>query len=193
MTITTIPVGELATNCYLLQKDDASPVVLIDPGADPESILRAVHGRPVAAILLTHGHFDHIGAVDALPEAPLYIHELDAEMLMDGRKNGAYSLGFEGLCRRKAIPVREGDTFTPGGIVFTVLHTPGHTRGSVTYQTEDALFTGDTLFHRGYGRTDLYGGSYADIRVSLRRLLSLPPALRFYPGHGPSATLEQER
>ena len=185
LNIQTIPVGLLATQCYIVSLPSRSDCLVIDPGAEPERIREAMAGKHLAAILLTHGHFDHIGAVRSLKTAgvPLYIHALDAPMLADPHLN---------LCGmiRQAITapaadhlLHEGDTVQAAGITLTVLHTPGHTPGSVCYQAGDVLFTGDTLFHGGCGRTDFLGGSDVEMQASLTRLAPLAHACTIYPGH----------
>lgn len=194
MIIRTVPVGELQVNCCLISRNETSPLLLVDPGAEAEKLLREINGRPVAAILLTHGHFDHIGALYAFPDVPVYLHPLDAEMLSDPEKNGSRGMGGLGVSvRREIVPVEDGRTISLAGIDVTVWHTPGHSPGSVCYLTEECLFTGDTLFHRGYGRTDLFGGSFRDLRESLRRILYSGLELPFIPGHGRGALLSDER
>ena len=193
MLIKTLPVGPLQANCYILKKDETSPAVIIDPGAEGERILSALCGIPPAAILLTHGHFDHTGALSAFPDAETVIHETDAGMLTDPQRNAGALFG-DTLPRRPATrTVKEGDVLSYGGLEITVLHTPGHTPGSVCYSAEGCLFTGDTLFHRGYGRTDLPGGSVKDLIASLRRLLHTEGDPAFYPGHGEGAHISDER
>ena len=187
MEIRTLSVGMLGTQCYLLRAEDgAKGCVVIDPGAEPERILKAA--GEVEAILLTHGHFDHIGAVrqilEAFPQAQLLIHPLDAPMLGDPGLNAGMGL----LNRSITAPeptgfVREGESFSIAGIPFSVLHTPGHTPGSVCFRTGEDLFTGDTLFEHGWGRTDLPGGNNAEMMRSLRRLLPLAKKYRVHPGH----------
>ena len=193
MIIDRVPVGDLSENCYILSRDELSAAVLIDPGEESEKIRAALGKRPVEAILLTHGHFDHIGALDDFPDVPVYIHPQDAEMLPDPQKNGSASMGYWTHVARETLPAEDGDTFTLAGIGFTVWHTPGHSRGSVCYRAENSLFTGDTLFHRGFGRCDLYGGDFHALRLSLRRILTCPEDLPFYPGHGDGNTLSNER
>ena len=194
MIIRTVPVGELQVNCCLISRDEASPLLVVDPGAEAEKLLKEINGRPVAAILLTHGHFDHIGALDAFPDVPVYMHPLDAEMLSDPEKNGSRGMGgCEVIVCRETLPAEEGMTISLAGIDVTVWHTPGHSPGSVCYLTKECIFTGDTLFHRGYGRTDLFGGSFRDIRTSLKRILFSGLDLPFIPGHGEGALLSDEK
>ena len=189
MRIQTIPVGELQTNCYVLSQDKRDDALLIDPGDEADKIILALNGKKVAAVLLTHGHYDHTGALYAFSEAPIYIHQMDSVMLEDAH----YSIGsyMGDLHKRPAATdfLSEGQTLNLAGITLDVLHTPGHTRGCVCFKIGDDLFTGDTLFDGDYGRTDLPGGSEEQMRVSLRRLLSLH-GCRFYPGHGPGNVIK---
>ena len=194
MQITTVTVGPVATLCYLLSREGAEDCLVIDPGDEPGRILRAAAGKRIAAILLTHGHFDHIGAVNELLEkdTPLLIHELDAPMLTSPVLNASRQLLRQdvSVCtvRKDGSPLRpnllrEGSRLSLAGLEIEVLHTPGHTPGSVCYRVEDALFTGDTLFEHGWGRTDLPGGNEHDLFASLRRLMPMTKTLPFYPGH----------
>ena len=185
LDILTIPVGQLATQCYLVSLPDRDDCIVIDPGAEPERIRAVLQKKRLAAILLTHGHFDHIGAVSALMDAdtPLYIHALDAPMLADPKLNLCRMIGQTITAPPANHLLQEGDLVQAAGITLTVLHTPGHTPGSVCYRVGDALFTGDTLFHLGCGRTDFPGGSEADMRRSLARLASLARECTIYPGH----------
>lgn len=184
MYIQTLPLGDLQTNCYLISKEESGPLVVIDPGGDADMIVQAIAGREVAAVLLTHGHFDHTGALHAFSEVPIYIHSLDKPMLTDSH----FSFGsFAGDHRPRPDAshlVAEGDVLHLAGLEIKVLHTPGHTRGSVCYQVGEELFTGDTLFKGDYGRTDLPGGSEEQMRASLRRLFTLSGS-KVHPGHGP--------
>ena len=173
MTVLPIPVGQLQTNCYLVytQPDQA---VLIDPGDEAMRILAVVreHGATVRAILLTHAHFDHMMAaqeVSASLAAPLYAPAGDSEALTDGVRNLSALMGGR-TCHVKADHLlSEGDHVAVGDITFQVLHTPGHTPGSVCYDVPEAgvLFSGDTLFYHSYGRTDFPGGSERDMAASL--------------------------
>ena len=181
-----LSVGIIGTRCYLVGAENRPDCVVIDPGAEANRIRAAAEGRAIAAILLTHGHFDHIGAVEKLmgPETRLVIHEKDREMLTDPTLNASLAL----LARPLAAPeptdlVREGDVLQLAGLEIHVLHTPGHTPGSVCYQIGNRLFTGDTLFDHGWGRTDLPGGNEKQIFDSLRRLMPLTKTLQIYPGH----------
>lgn len=187
----SLSVGELSTCCYIVwddadKSDEAGATcVVIDPGAEPERIREACEGRRIEAILLTHGHFDHIGAVAELAKngVEIVIHRDDAPMLTDTRLNASWLVGWSITAPAATRTVREGEEITYAGVTFTVLHTPGHTPGSVCYRAGEKLFTGDTLFHFGYGRTDLPGGSMAQLAESLRRLQTMARECEVYPGH----------
>ena len=191
--ISSVTVGLLGTNCYIVSGVSAREAVIIDPGADAERIRAALEGRRVAAVLLTHGHFDHTGALMGFPGAPVYLHPLDAPMLSDPYLSVAQLVHDRKPRPTATEPVEEGTRLTLAGLTFQVLHTPGHTPGGVTYMVGDALFTGDTLFQGSYGRTDFPGGSWETERASIQRLLALPGNYTVYPGHGPETTLAAER
>ncbi len=179
-----LTVGALSTCCYIVGDDASAGCVVIDPGAEPERIRRACDGRRIEAILLTHGHFDHIGGVAALADgAEIVIHRDDAPMLTDPALNAGWLVGRQVTAPQATRTVREGDTLTFAGVTFTVLHTPGHTPGGVCYQAGEWLFTGDTLFAHGYGRVDLPGGSMSQLADSLRRLQPLARQYEIFPGH----------
>ncbi len=197
MKVEVLPVGEIGTNCCFVVSESGSTAIL-DPGAQCEKIVRKIeqNGWKPGMILLTHGHFDHIGAVRELKERysiPVYIHSADAEMLDSPEKNGGMSLMGRSITCPWDKTVEDGANISLDELEFTVIHTPGHTKGSVCYQVKDLIFSGDTLFCGGMGRTDLYGGSYSELSASLKKLANLEGDFQVYPGHGPSTTLEQER
>lgn len=186
MWMREVTVGLVSTQCYLVGQENRKDCIVIDPGDEAERIRKAAEGRKIAAILLTHGHFDHIGAIGELMEADtrLFIHPLDRDMLKDSALNaGQWMLHREVKAPDATDLVREGDTLEAAGLTIRVLHTPGHTRGSVCYQIENELFTGDTLFEHGWGRTDLPGGDEHDMVMSLRRLIPLAQKMPIHPGH----------
>ena len=188
LNIHTMPLGAYQTNCYLLWQDGQDGCLVIDPGYEPERVLQQADrlGKQIEAILLTHGHFDHVGGVRQLAadtDCNVYLCQQDLSMPQQMTAGPLYYTHTYG----------EGDTLTLAGITLQVLHTPGHTPGSVCLMAEDALFSGDTLFEGSCGRTDLPGGDTATILASLARLRQLPGDYRVFPGHGPATTLSEER
>lgn len=192
MLIQSMPVSDYATNCYLFGDEEAKVCALVDPGGEAPALRKMVEasGLTLSMILLTHGHSDHVDAVPALrafyPTVPVYVHPVDyavqgkpAMYQMDPLPNVSF--------------YHEGDTLPLGGLTIQVLHTPGHTPGSVTLKVGDVLFTGDTLFRGSMGRTDFPGGSYEDIMASLKKLADLPGDYQVCPGHEGRSTLETER
>ncbi|MBR4016915.1 MAG: MBL fold metallo-hydrolase [Oscillospiraceae bacterium] len=183
-----LPLGAYQTNCYLVWDDASSQCIVIDPGYTPEKVLAEAEklGKSVAAVLLTHGHFDHVGGVKGIADktgCPVYLHEKELS-LPEEMTAGP-------LCYTHTYG--QGDTLSLAGLTIEVLHTPGHTPGSVCLQAEDSLFTGDTLFMDSCGRTDFPGGSMAEMFRSLQRLAALEGDFAVYPGHGPATKLSQER
>jgi glyoxylase-like metal-dependent hydrolase (beta-lactamase superfamily II) len=197
MFIKRLTVGEFATNCYLVGCEEKSEALVMDPGAEAGKILAelALCGWELKKVVLTHAHFDHFGAaaeILAQYNVPLLIGEADGRGLEDPGLNLA---GFFGDCKQSLKAdelLAEGQKVEIGALEFTVLHTPGHTPGSICLLGGDVLFTGDTLFAGSCGRTDLPGGSMSMLQESLRRLASLPENLQVLPGHGPSSTIGQE-
>lgn len=189
-----LPVGALQANAYILYQEGREDALVVDPGAEPEAIREKLGGRTLAGILLTHGHADHIGAVAALrgPDTPVYIHRLDAPMLTDPALSLSKFVGVPGD-QGVADVLLDAGPLEVAGIALEVLHTPGHTPGSVCYRCGDDLFTGDTLFQAGYGRTDFPGGDVRAIARSIRDLLALDEGIRVHPGHGAQTTIGAER
>ena len=191
MLVKTLPVGMLDTNCYIVTDEGTRKCAIIDPGADSNAILDYIESNKLvpAAIFLTHGHFDHYMALDAVADetgAPVYINKLDANT--SGQRD-PHKLNGDGRLNWYA----EGDVIEIGDLEITVLETPGHSPGSVTLMCESALFTGDTLFRDSCGRTDLGGGNMEILLKSLRRLSALEDDYEVYPGHAESSTLSRER
>ena len=187
--IQTLVLGPLETNCYLVSLPGSNDVAVIDPGDDIPALQRALAGKTVAGVLITHAHYDHILGLPALKDCPIYVHEADAPAMTNAQYNCAPE-ATPTPCVPATHTVQDGDVISLAGIDFTVLHTPGHTLGGVCYQVNDTLFTGDTLFAHGYGRTDLYGGSFSQLMRSLRRLLRMN--VHVYPGHGEDAVFSRE-
>ena len=185
MNIQKLTLGLYQTNTYILSNDTEAAV--IDPGYEPDIILDALEGKELKAILLTHGHFDHVGAVKELVAetgCKVYIHAADLSlppMITAGQLYYTHTYA-------------EGDTVCPiEGAALHVLHTPGHTPGSVCLLLGDQMFSGDTLFEGSCGRMDLPGGDQLQMHQSLNRLVSLQADYHIHPGHGGSTTLSAEK
>jgi len=191
--------GLIQENCYIVQAEGRDECVVVDPGDEYPKLKAAIGIRRVGAVLLTHGHFDHIMAAGEMARdfgAPVYVGAADIEMLGDAEKSG-YA-GMLGLARADwpaidATPF--GEALSVCGMDFTVLPTPGHSQGSACLYLKDeaVLFSGDTLFRAGYGRLDLYGGNMRSMIESLKQLFALPEAVKVYPGHGDATTIGEER
>lgn len=194
--VETLPLGAYQTNCYLVWEENSHTCVVIDPGYSPEVVLEkaARAGKTIQAVLLTHGHFDHVGGVRKLVEktgCALWMHERDWSQVKNPITAQMYPLANCDFCEVSFF--EEGEVLTLAGTKFRVYETPGHTWGSVCFAAEGALFTGDTLFAGSCGRTDLPGGDWATIQESLQRLAQLETNAAVYPGHGEATSLDAER
>ena len=198
--IRSLTVGIVATNCYLVWNKATREGVLIDPGDEAERICSAIaeERANLKAILLTHGHFDHILVAEELKEkydVPLYASKEEKEMLGSSRWN--LSGREEGIEITDYIPLEDGESIELLGKEWKVISTPGHTKGSVCYFVPGDipyLFSGDTLFYESYGRTDLYGGSEEAIKKSIKeKLFTLPDETLVYPGHEEATTIANEK
>ena len=186
MIINELTVGLVQTRCYILSAENSTGCIVIDPGAEAARIRKAAGDKSIEAILLTHGHFDHIGAVRELMETGtmLIIHALDAPMLADPELNaGKGLLGRSVTAPEATDSVKDGDELELAGLKIKVLHTPGHTPGSVCYEIEGEYFTGDTVFDYGWGRTDLPGGNEEQMMASLKRIMPLIREHGLHAGH----------
>lgn len=197
MEIISLSVTGFESNCFIVH--NGTDAFVIDPSTSEQKILWALekNGLSLGGILLTHGHFDHIWKAQELRDktnAPLYVHELDAEMLTDANKNAYRTFTGKYFSIEEAdILLREGDEIALGDEKIKVMHTPGHTKGSVCFDTGDSLITGDTIFAEGFGRYDLYGGNLNDLKSSLSRLSKMAESENrwIYTGHGNTSTLRQ--
>jgi glyoxylase-like metal-dependent hydrolase (beta-lactamase superfamily II) len=197
MQIERLVLGPLQTNCWLVSDDAGGPVIVVDPGGDVDELLRTLGDRNVAAVVLTHGHFDHLGAAAELlqlVDAPLYVHAQDAEGITDAVGTGGALFGFTQTAPPADIRFEDGDKIAAGAIELEFLHTPGHTPGSACLLGEGHLFSGDTLFQLGVGRTDFPGGDARTLKDSIAaKLAPLPDETSVHPGHGPETTIGHER
>ena len=191
MLIKTLPVGDLETNCYVVTNEKTLESVVIDPGDESNTILDYLESNHLTckAIFLTHGHYDHVGAVEAVQE------ETGATVYMNAKDDAKnmHSFHFPFTLPENGRTYDDGDVVSAAGIDFSILSTPGHTPGSVVIRAEDALFTGDTLFRGSCGRTDLDGGGMEDMLQSLRKICSLEGDYEVYPGHMDCSSLIRER
>ena len=201
--MTRLKLGPLETNCWIVSDDHGGPALVVDPAADAPAILEALGRREVEAIVLTHRHFDHIGAVRELIEAthaPLLAHSMDAEALSTSSGTGGALFGFDQTTPRPDRLLEDGDVIEVGRATITVLHTPGHTPGGICLFAQDdsgepaRLFAGDTVFAGSVGRTDLEGGDARALASSVaRKIAPLPESTVVHPGHGPDTTVGRER
>jgi hydroxyacylglutathione hydrolase len=202
LKVNTYPLGPIQTNCYIIS-DESGNCLIMDPGEESGRIINKVKSKELTpvAILLTHAHFDHIGAVDSIRDRyniPVYIHEEEQDWLLDPRLNGSAKYpGLPDIRTGKAdILISDEGMMTVGPFEFEVRYTPGHSPGSVSYIFGPSRFAivGDTLFQHGVGRTDLPGGNTGVLLASIHdKLLSLDDDFIIYPGHGPSTTPEEEK
>ena len=196
MILRNLVVGPFGSNCYIVGSESDRVGIIIDPGADTKHILKEVKelGLDIRYIVLTHGHMDHIGAVKGVKEATgaeVAVHADDARFLRRLSLSTLYNHSFP------ASPDRllgDGDSIDAGDLHFTVLHTPGHSPGGICLLGHGVLFSGDTLFNYGIGRTDFPGGSHSQLINNIRtRLMTLPDDTLVYPGHGSETTIGTER
>jgi glyoxylase-like metal-dependent hydrolase (beta-lactamase superfamily II) len=202
MILKELVVGPFGSNCFIVGCEATKKGMVIDPGADADAIVKAVrdHGLKDILIVATHSHMDHVGAL--LPvrddlDARYAVHEADVEGMSPDMFARLFGLATGGSFKAPPEPdiiLHDGDVLEVGELRFTVLHTPGHTRGGISLLGAGVVFAGDTLFNFGIGRTDLSGGDYATLIHSIMsRLMSLPDGTVVYPGHGPSTTIGMER
>lgn len=203
MKIDHLILGAYETNCYVLRSSQAAgDCLVIDPGLDAEPLIEFLqeHRLNPVAVILTHGHIDHIAGVEAIreqfPAVKVFIHELDAEMLTEPLTNLSAMMGMAFRTDAQDEALKEGDVVEQAGLKFLVLHTPGHTPGGICLYSEDdgVAFVGDTLFADSIGRTDFPGGSMSQLLNGVKeKLFTLPGETQVYPGHGPVTTIEHEK
>lgn len=202
LKIDSIVVGMVQTNCYFVSNTETNEVILIDPGAEEEQILRELRRRDfkLCGILLTHGHFDHIMAVNGIKQAfsvKVYAGEQEEALLKDSVMNCSDVIG-EPYVVVPDVCLKDGEVIELAGFQVKTIHTPGHTEGGVCYhitsdEGQEALFCGDTLFMESVGRTDLPTGNARKLLESMKKLFTLDEDLLAYPGHGPKTRIGYEK
>ncbi|SHJ23843.1 MBL fold metallo-hydrolase [Lutispora thermophila] len=199
MNFKRLPLGIYQANCYIIWDEGSKKAAVIDPGGDFEELNEFVESNQLSVqyVLLTHGHGDHIGAVAQTREkykAEVMIHKDDYDMLKNKNKNYSNQMGYKDIELEADKKLEDGDVINLGSIKMEIIHTPGHTKGSICIKYDNIVFSGDTLFAGSIGRTDLGGGSFEDIIDSItNKLLTLPDNTEIYPGHGPSTTIGVEK
>jgi glyoxylase-like metal-dependent hydrolase (beta-lactamase superfamily II) len=197
MPYLSLDVGALETNCYLFYDEAGRDCLVIDPGAEADRIMALIDQNKLLprAIVLTHGHPDHAGAVASLMaryRIPLWLHAADEEAMRSAAGLGLAAMFGVGPLPAVERLLRDGDTLVCGRLELKVIHSPGHSPGSVLLHGQGLLFSGDTLFRGDVGRSDLPGGDEEELRRSLAMIRELPPETIVLPGHGPASVLELE-
>jgi len=201
MILKLFTVGPFASNCYIVGSESSKRGIIIDPGAEAKPILKTVNdlGLTISLIVVTHMHFDHVGALTPVKEgtgAKFALHEAEtaAGLGVFSRMLSSMTGGSFSQLPKPDRLLKEGDTIDIDGLHFIVLHTPGHSPGGISLYGNGVLFSGDTLFNYGIGRTDFPGCSYDQLMDSIQnKLMTLPDETIVYPGHGPSTTIGEER
>lgn len=193
MLIKRIPAGIYAANCYLIADEDTREAIVLDPGGDEDDIIKAIleNQLEIKAVLLTHGHIDHVGAVKSICEnykVKAYISEKDVQLM----EKGSYVFG--NIKDVEKVYIKDNEVIKFGSIEVKSIETPGHTPGGLSFLIGENLFTGDTLFSGSIGRTDFEGGDYDTIIKSIiEKLIPLGDNVVVYPGHGPATSIYQEK
>lgn len=199
MILEQIQTGIYAVNSYLIGCPKTNKATIIDPGGDADRILELLkkHNLELVSIILTHGHGDHIGAVEELKletGVQVYIHKDDSNMVKDAAINMSKLMSGPNIAFYPDVLLEDGQVLSIGTLELKVIHTPGHTRGGICIRVGEHLFTGDTLFKGSIGRTDFEGGSYEQIIDSIKtKLAIMSDGVRVYPGHGPASTIGYEK
>lgn len=199
MEIIRVPAGVYAANCYIIYSKTTKDGIIVDPGGDADDLSSYVKRNDlnIKHIILTHGHGDHIGGVVGLKAslgATVMIHEEDKDMLMDGEKNLSTSMAMGTVEVEPDVLLRDGDIIEIGDLKIEIIHTPGHTKGSICIKIGENIITGDTLFAGSIGRTDLFGGDYDSIIKSIKeKLMVYSDEVQVFPGHGTPSTIGRER
>ncbi|MBE0447059.1 MAG: MBL fold metallo-hydrolase [Actinobacteria bacterium] len=200
MFLETLVVGDLDTNCYIVASEHAGEAIVIDPAGNVGIILDTIAAKSleVKYILLTHGHWDHFSVAGILGEktgAKIGIHKDDLEMIGNPMLSMGFMAGEDESATIKAdFELTDRQVLKVGDMDVKIIHTPGHTRGGVTIQIGDSLFTGDLIFYRSVGRTDLAGGSFKTLVNSIKdKIYRFPDQVKIYPGHGPPTSVGEER
>ncbi|MDD2480862.1 MAG: MBL fold metallo-hydrolase [Lutispora sp.] len=199
MKFKRLPLGVYQANCYILWDEETNKTAVIDPGGDFDELRKFIESNNlnIKYIILTHGHGDHIGALIEAKDyfkAEVMVHSDDYDMLQNNNRNYSSKLGYNKVEVKADKKLNDGDVISLGSIFMEIIHTPGHTRGSICIKCDNIVFSGDTLFAGSIGRTDLDGGSFNDIINSIKnKILILPDNTEVYPGHGPSTTVAIEK
>jgi glyoxylase-like metal-dependent hydrolase (beta-lactamase superfamily II) len=202
MILKELVVGPFGSNCFIVGSEATQEGMIIDPGASADTIVSAMRDLGLSTVLIvaTHSHIDHVGALGQVKEltgADYAVHEADVEGMSPSVFGRVFGVAMGGSLKAPPPPDRllhDGDVIEVGELSFTVLHTPGHTAGGISLLGDGVVFSGDTLFNLGIGRTDLSGGDYVTLINSIMtRIMTLPDDTVVYPGHGPSTTVGAER